>query len=439
MTAAARHTAVIGAGWAGCAAAVELAAAGRVVTLFEAARTPGGRARQVTFHGLSLDNGQHILLGAYRETLRLMHQVGIDPDTAMLRLPLQMRYPPGTGMNFVAPALPAPWHLVVALWRASGLTRTDKLALMRFSSAARWMDWHLNTDCSVTELLARFDQTATLVQLMWRPLCIAALNTPPERASAQVFLNVLKDSLGARRASSDMLLPRCDLSSLFPHQAAQYVEQRHGRLLAGTRITGIVRQDHGWQLTSAGATHNADEIVLATDSGNAATLLAPLADISVLQALNHEPITTCYLQYPPDRRLPEPFHALVDDPQQQHWGQFVFDRGQLDARHDGLFAVVVSASTEAIAAGQTTLAAAIAQQLAQAFSRPELTVPIWSQVISEKRATFSCTPGLLRPDNRTAFANLMLAGDYTASAYPSTIESAVRSGVAAAGALLARD
>jgi squalene-associated FAD-dependent desaturase len=433
------HTAVIGAGWAGCAAAVELAAAGRRVTLFEAARTPGGRARQVRLQGLSLDNGQHILLGAYHESLRLMRQVGIDPDTALLRLPLQMRYPPGTGMDFIAAALPAPLHLAVALWRATGLTRTDKLALMRFSSAARWMDWRLNTDCSVTELLERFSQTATLIQLMWRPLCIAALNTPPERASAQVFLSVLKDSLGARRSDSDMLLPRCDLSSLFPNQAARFVEQHQGRVQTGTRITAISQHDQGWQLTSAEATHHADQIVLATDIGNAATLLAPLTDVTALQALTYEPITTCYLQYPPDRRLAEPFHALIDDPQQQRWGQFVFDRGQLDARHDGLFAVVVSASTEAIAEGKAELASAVAQQLAQAFSRPELTIPIWSQVISEKRATFSCTPGLLRPDSNTPLQGLILAGDYTISTYPATIESAVRSGVAAARALLARD
>ncbi len=433
------HTAVIGAGWAGCAAAVELAAAGRRVTLFEAARTPGGRARQVTLQGLSLDNGQHILLGAYRESLRLMRQVGIDPDTALLRLPLQMRYPPGTGMDFVAAALPAPLHLAVALWRARGLTRTDKLALMRFSSAARWMDWQLNMDCSVTELLERFDQTVTLIQLMWRPLCIAALNTPPERASAQVFLTVLKDSLGARRSDSDMLLPRCDLSSLFPNQAAHFIEQHLGKMQTGTRITAIARRDQGWQLTSAGAIHHADEVVLATDIGNAATLLAPLTDVTTLQALTYEPITTCYLQYPPDRRLPEPFHALIDDPQQQRWGQFVFDRGQLDTRHDGLFAVVVSASNEAIAEGKAALASAVGQQLAQAFSRPELTMPIWSQVISEKRATFSCTPGLLRPDSHTPLSGLKLAGDYTANAYPATIESAVRSGVAAAQALLTRD
>ncbi|MBC7685718.1 MAG: NAD(P)-binding protein, partial [Bdellovibrionales bacterium] len=211
-----KSAAVIGGGWAGCSAGVELARAGYKVTLLEASRTLGGRARLVESHGMGLDNGQHILLGAYAETLRMLALVGVDPDAALLNLPLQMRYPPaGNGMDFVAPRLPAPLHLALALWRAKGLGRDDKMALARFSTTARWMDWRLHTDCTVSELLERFDQTARLIQLMWRPLCLAALNTPPERAPAQVFLNVLRDSLGAKRAASDMLLPRTDLSALF--------------------------------------------------------------------------------------------------------------------------------------------------------------------------------------------------------------------------------
>jgi len=153
--------AVIGAGWAGCAAAVELAAAGCTVTLYEAARSLGGRARGVELHARMLDNGQHILLGAYNDTLRLLRRVGIDAKTALLHLPLQMRYPPaGGGMDFLAPRLPAPLHLTVALLRAKGLMWADKMALARFSSTARWMGWQLHTDCSVSELLERFDQTA---------------------------------------------------------------------------------------------------------------------------------------------------------------------------------------------------------------------------------------------------------------------------------------
>jgi hypothetical protein len=174
-------------------------------------------ARGVGINGLTVDNGQHILLGAYQQSLKLMKTVGVDLNAAFLRLPLQMIYPEHEdGMHFIAPRLPAPLHMLVALWRATGLRREDKLALARFSSAARWMGWTLNTDCTVTELLQRFDQTDRLCRLMWNPLCIAALNTPAEQASAQVFLNVLRDSLGASRAASDMLLPRLNLSALFP-------------------------------------------------------------------------------------------------------------------------------------------------------------------------------------------------------------------------------
>ena len=170
--------AVIGAGWAGCAAAVELTRRGEQVTVIEAARTAGGRARRVEHEGHHLDNGQHILLGAYHDSLRLMKTVGIAPSQALQRLPLQMRYPAGTdGMEFIAGRLPAPLHLLSALLTSRGLSVGDKLSLARFSSAARWMNWRLDIDCSVAELLERFEQTERLIQLMWRPLCISALNT----------------------------------------------------------------------------------------------------------------------------------------------------------------------------------------------------------------------------------------------------------------------
>ncbi len=198
-----KAVAVIGAGWAGCAAASELAAQGLNVSLLEASRQLGGRARGIEVQGQQLDNGQHILLGAYKESLRMMHKVGVDTNQALLKLPLQMVYPAlEDGMSFIAPGLPAPLHLLLALIRARGLTFDDKMALARFSSTARWMGWQLHQDCSVAELLERFEQTTRLCRLMWNPLCIAALNTAPEKASAKVFLNLLSDSLGSHRATS---------------------------------------------------------------------------------------------------------------------------------------------------------------------------------------------------------------------------------------------
>lgn len=432
-----KRVAVIGGGWAGCAAAVELARRGMSVSLFEAARNLGGRARMVELNGRKLDNGQHILLGAYAESLRLLETVGLAASDVLLRLPLQMRYPPGTGgMDFVTPRLPAPWHMLAGLIRAKGLQREDKLALARFSTTARWIEWRLNNDCSVSELLERFDQTPRLVQLMWRPLCIAALNTPPERASARVFLNVLRDSLGAKRSASDMLIPRVDLSALFPSQAAAYIERRGGSVHCGMTVKRILAASGEWRLetsdeqTTDGPRH--DAVIVATSAWQAAGLLAGHADATTLSSFAYEPITTCFLQYPPQVRLMQPLLALVDDGCKGHWGQFVFDRGHLDAEQAGLLAVVVSASSEAIAGGHEALSAAVAAQLAEVFQHPELSAPLWSKVISEKRATFACTPGLKRPSNDTGVQGLVLAGDYTAGDYPATLESAVRSGQQAA-------
>ena len=444
------RVAVAGGGWAGCAAAVELARQGCQVTLFEAARSLGGRARGVEVRGLALDNGQHILLGAYRESLRLMQRVGVDEKAAFLRLPVQMRYPgnpeSGGGMDFVAPRLPAPLHLALALLRAKGLARADKLALARFNSAGRWMGWQLDNDCTVAELLDRFDQTDRLVRLLWRPLCIAALNTLPERASANVFLAVLRDSLGARqRAASDMLLPRLPMGALFPEPAGAWLEgQGWGHTVRlGVKVAALARDGDDW-LVQTGAEappERFDAVVLATPAPVSAALLASLPDSAELagqlNALTHEPIATCYLQYAPGTRLDLPFYALLDDPAANRWGQFVFDRAQLDPVQDGLLAVVVSAAGDAANLPREQLAAAIASQLAQDFGRPELAAPAWTQLITEKRATFSCTTGLVRPSNTTPLPGLVLAGDYTAGDYPATLETAVRSGQAAATAIRA--
>jgi squalene-associated FAD-dependent desaturase len=414
---------------------------GSKVTLFEAARTLGGRARAIATDGRMLDNGQHIMLGAYADTLRLMRRVGVDPKQALLRLPLQMRYPAlDAGMDFVAPRLPAPLHMLVALLRARGLARADKLALARFTTTARWMGWQLHHDCTVAELLVRFDQTERLIRLMWRPLCLAALNTPPERASARVFLAVLRDSLGAQRAASDMLIPRVLLDALFPQAARRYLESRGAAVHTGRRIDALDPDGGGWRLRAGADALAFDAVVLAAPPWQAAALLRPVdgaADaVARLDALAYEPIATVYLQYAPGVRLPLPFCALADAPPAERWGQFVFDRGQLDPGQDGLLAVVISGADPAGDVGQDALAASIAAQLAAAFGQPALAAPRWTRVITEKRATFACTPALDRPANATGLPGLALAGDYTACDYPATLETAVRSGVAAAGVIM---
>jgi len=416
-----RRVAVVGAGWAGLAAAVTLAGRGVPVTVFEAARTPGGRARRVGLDGVDLDNGQHILIGAYGETLRLMRLVGADPERLLLRLPLELRY--AAGFRFRAPVLPAPLHLVAGLVLASGLTAGERLSAARFVAHLRKPG---AADESVARLLARHHQRGALHDHLWAPLCVSALNTPPERASARVFANVLRDTLRGDRTASDLLLPQADLGALFPAPAAAFVAAHGGEVRLGAAVRGIAGERGGFRLDADDRTFAC--VIIACAPQHAAPLLAGIPGLQGLAAwlagLEHEPIYTCYLQYPEEVALGFPMLGFSGGVL-----QWAFDRGALSG-HRGLVAGVLSASGAHEALAHAELAAAIHAELARAL--PGLPEPRWHRVIAEKRATFSCRPALARPGNATPLPGLVLAGDYTASDYPATLEAAIRSGVAGA-------
>ncbi|HEX4943579.1 MAG TPA: FAD-dependent oxidoreductase, partial [Usitatibacteraceae bacterium] len=173
------RVAVIGAGYAGIAAAVELARGGAAVTLFDANRTAGGRARRVEYRATSLDNGQHVLLGAYRDTLDLMRTVSV-PINALRRVPLALHYP-GV-LELAAPPLPAPLHLLAALAAARGLSMRERYAAVRFAFAIRRAEAAANEGETVAAFLDRLAQPEPLRRLVWEPLCVASLNTPADRA-----------------------------------------------------------------------------------------------------------------------------------------------------------------------------------------------------------------------------------------------------------------
>lgn len=418
------NVAVIGAGWAGMAAAVTLAQARIPVTVFEAARHLGGRARTVEIEGLRLDNGQHILIGAYRETLCLMRAVGVDPEQLLLRQPLAIDYPGRFGLR--APRLPAPLHLLIALLGARGLAWSERIAAIRFITAMRRNGYRIDADMPVAELLASQGQTGALARYLWEPMCVSALNTPAASASAQVFLNVLRDALDGARANGDFLIPRTDLGKLFPEPAADFVRARGGAIRLGTPARTLDTTVEGFVLNSGAERYS--HAILAVGPHQLDPLLERFAALAPLRAsaaaFAYEPIYTCYLQYPQAVRMPLPMTGFDDGSI-----QWIFDRGRLNGMA-GLLAAVISARGAHQNTSQEALAGAIHRELA-AFL-PRLPAPLWSRVIAEKRATFSCRPGMARPANRTAVERLYLAGDYTASDYPATLESAVRSGVHAA-------
>lgn len=423
----AARAAIVGGGWAGMAAAVTLAQAGIAVTIHEAGRTLGGRARRTTLDGIDIDNGQHILIGAYRETLRLLRAVGVAPDVALLRMPLALEI--AGRFRLSTPRLPAPLHVAAGLLGARGMALADRLRVIRFMRAIRASGYRLAEDVPVPAMLAEHRQLGDPTDMIWEPLCVAALNTPLAAASAQVFLNVLRDSLGADRESSDLLLPRTDLSALLPEPAARYVEARGGRVRLGRRVASLSRSSAGFEIDGEAY----DAVIVASAPRDAARLLEASRLVpetrALLERFTFEPIYTCYLQYEATVALPRPMLGMKGG-----LLQWAFDRGALGGPR-GLIAAVVSARGEHEELVHGEFAQAAHRELARVIA--ELPPPRWSRVIAERRATFSCVPGLARPDHATGAAQLFLAGDYTASDYPATLEGAVRSGVGAARLALA--
>ncbi|EXI64456.1 MAG: 15-cis-phytoene desaturase [Candidatus Accumulibacter adjunctus] len=422
------RAAVVGGGWAGLAAAVELAQAGFRVTVFEASRQLGGRARSVELHGHRLDNGQHILVGAYHETLRLMRTVGADPERLLRRLPLELRFPGSLPRPFRLrlPQLPPPLHLAAGLLAAAGPTLSEKLAAARFLRALQRKGYRVPESDSVAELLDRHGQRGALRSHLWEALCLAALNTPPAAASARIFANTLRDSLGSGRAATDLLLPAADLDQLLPAAAATFIRRHGGEIRNGCRIRRI-------EAGPAVLGEAFDCAVLAVAAQHAPALLAGhRATAELAQTLadyRFEPIATAYLGFPPQVSLPLPMLGLAARTSTDV-GQWVFDRGALCGTA-GILAFVLSAHGPWQELDNATLTARLAGQLAATLRR-SLPPVLWQQVIREQRATFSCRPGLARPGARTALAGWWLAGDHACADYPATLEAAVRSGVAAA-------
>jgi hydroxysqualene dehydroxylase len=440
------NTAVIGGGYAGMAAAVALADCGIAVTVFESAKQLGGRARGVWHNDTHLDNGQHLLLGCYRQTLHMIEKVGGNIEQDFMRLPLQLDL--HGEFSLIAPRLPAPLHLIVALLSAQGLSFAERLNAARFMLTMRRMKFTLpslsaspnpltpaveGNDITVAELLAQHDQDYALVQKLWEPLCIAALNTPVRKASAQVLLNVLRDALNQSRDYSDMLLPRINFTALFPQRAADYVEQRGGKVRIACGAEALRPLEDCIEISTAQGTEQFGQVICAAPPVAASKLLRPipiLADtVAQIDSLEHQPIYTVYLQYPAQVTLPHPMIGL-----HHRYSQWLFDKGRIAGQH-GLFAAVISAEGIHQELPQEELAQKVIAELREAFGIAEL--PQWFKVIAEKRATFCCSPNLQRPSQLTSLPRLLLAGDYTKGDYPATLEGAVISGLKCADVVTA--
>ena len=448
------------------AAAVRAQQAGHRVTVLEAARQLGGRARAMPLalpdgRSVTVDNGQHILIGAYTESLRLMREVGVNPDQALLRLPLALTFPDGSGLAL--PDWPAPWDAAAGVLGARGWGWRDKLSLLRAAAAWQLGGFDCDDRLSVGTLCAGL--TPTLRDGFIEPLCVSALNTSMAQASARVFLRVLRDAMLGARGGSNLLLPRVDLGTLFPESAGRWLTARGAQVRLGARVAALRQEGAQWQLAlgegdAPACAEGFDRVVLATSAPHAAQLLsdcaltapAPLVkDLrrwsDTANALRHEAITTVYAQAlaetgagtvpnnaanlgaPPLLRAP--MLALRAGPSAP--AQFVFDRDAIapstasaqPLRPTRLLAFVISASQGDRAALEAAVTAQAERQLGLRIQ------PL--RTVTDKRATFACTPGLQRPPAGVA-PGLVAVGDYLEGPYPATLEGAVLSAQAVGGA-----
>lgn len=427
----ARRLAVVGAGWAGLSAAVRAVSDGWQVTLFDTASEPGGRARTVQIDGRTCDNGQHILIGAYSATLALMDQVGVDRGKAFLRCPLALVGPDGQGLRLPGGHPVPAFALAVLRHRRWGWT--ERLATLR--KAAGWVLGGFSAGAHRTVADLCRDWPSQVRRDLIDPLCVAALNTPADEASARVFLRVLRDALFSGPGAADLLLPAAPLGELLPSPAVAWLTARGAQWRPRQRVRRLEPVEGQWQVDGEAF----DAVVLACPSTEAARLAAEVAPdwARVAGAFRYEPIVTVLLEYP-GARLAAPMVSLTDGP-----AQFAFDLGAI-AHQPGLFTFVISAAAPWVDAGREATAQAVVKQAMKCLLKPQQTQsaspeppepPHVLAVTAEKRATFRCTADLVRPPARIA-AGLWAAGDYVHGPYPATLEGAVRAGQEAAqGAL----
>lgn len=433
---------VLGGGLAGLSAAVRLAEAGRKVTVVEATRAPGGRARSFpdAATGRELDNGQHLVMGCYRETLAFLRTIdSTDGIYFQKDLSVRMVKPGGQRLSLDCPPLPAPMHLAVGLLTMRGLGVLDKIAAMRAGLVLRGEVQRPDDNETCDSWLRRLGQTQTLRNAFWDPMIWGTLNDDPLVSSAAMFTAVLERAFLSTRDASRLGVPKVPLSRLYVDQSLAYLRARGCEVrlgeparaldVTGTQITGITLK--------SGETLRADAVVSAVPPHAFLDLLPgnwPAHPVyQDIARLRTSPIVN--LWFTTDRApFSEPFIGLVGGP--LHW---MFNRSQIEGSVGGevLLNCTISGARACIDDPPEALQDLLRAELERYFPGR---VPAIRQfrAIKEKRATISHAAGTYhcRPETLGPIRGLYMAGDWTRTGLPATIESAVQSGHDAARTVL---
>ena len=428
---------IVGGGLSGLAAAVGISSRNLPVLLLERKRILGGRAFSLRepVTGEDIDNGQHLLIGGYRRTLRFLETIGSGHLLSIQRRPEILFHHPVRGFKALRlPPLPSPLHVVVGLLSCGLFEPIDRWRILRAGIVAPALRRTKGTlaRMTVSDWLDAAGQSDEARRSFWEPLAVAMMNEAVDVASAETFRRAVEEVFLGHWRNASLAFPRAGLSDLFVHPAVDFVQSRGGDVRCNAEVTELV--DEEGMITSVrtkeGARIEPEAVILAVPSQKAAALLpaslSTYGDLQELSASPVSPIITIYLWYERDV-MPHDHVGVIG-----RTVQWFFNRGRMVGRHSrygGHVSAVISAARDLVNFGDEELTRLAVEDLVALYG-PEAGGVLHRVVLKEKRATFSLTPGVdgKRPQPVTGIGNLFLAGDWTATGYPATVEGAIASG-----------
>ena len=427
---------IVGGGLAGLSAGCALADAGFRVSLFERRPYVGGRASSYEHPGTGevVDNCQHVLLGCCTNLLRFYEQLSVS-DQIQWYDELTFLEPGGRVSRIKPTFLPAPFHSMPSFFAASSLALKDKLAIARALSAMmRMSDPPDDPSENFLQWLRRHHQTERAIERFWKVVLVSALNEDLDRTSVRYATQVFRESFMKSAVAGRMGVPRVPLTTLY-NSAAAYIRRRGGEVLLRCPASAITSEPESAKIIVNGEQREFDAVVLAVPFQAAATLLpsGPAAG-QLKQDLSHfesSPITGVHLWF--DREITPLPHAVLLD----RTIQWMFQKSKFHDREGSYIELVVSASKSLVEKSRQEILDLALAELAEYFPQAKEAKVLKAAVIKEVFATYSIVPGLdrYRPPAKTGWPRLFLAGDWTVTGWPATMEGAVRSGYLAAEAI----
>ncbi len=432
---------IIGGGVAGLAAAVDCSSNGLSVMLVEQKPRLGGRTYSIIHPetGDEVDNGQHLMMGCYRSTVKFLSMIGsLDLVSIQKNLSITFRRSGLGATTLSAVALPAPFNVLIGLLRLKTITISERLSLLRigFELIIKNPDTnkHLQS-MTVTQWLDEMNQPTANRKFLWEIIAIGALNDIPDKISAALFVKVLKSAFFGKRINSSIIIPKKGLSTLLIDRAEQYILNHGGTILTNTPVKKI-SVDYTTILSvelEPGVIIKPKTIICAVPYFDIPKIFPLPKNIGIphIEKFISSPIISIHLWFDV-HFMDEEFVAFIDSP--IHWA---FNKSKIYGKENErlmYLALVISGAHDHIEEDKEQLVKMAHTELQRFYPTSAAALIVHSLIIKEKRATFSPRVGLeqFRPTNTTPITHLFLAGDWTDTKLPATIEGAIQSGFACA-------